>query len=135
MNDLNSKPFKEGLFTRNEVPELMGVRCRDCGRTAFPHRDLCIFCHGRDVEPVGLSRRGILHTYTVCRIPVPLLPVPYAVGYIDLPEGVRVFARLEGGEKGGLRTGMEMELTVGPIKTDRDGNEIVSYKFRPTTPS
>jgi uncharacterized OB-fold protein len=56
---------------------------------------------------------------------------PYAIGYVDLPEGVRVFSILEDWDRKSLRVGMDMELTLGKFKEDKEGNEIVTYKFRP----
>jgi len=59
----------------------------------------------------------------------PLFISPYAVGYVDLPEGVRVFAQLEA-EFETLRPGLEMQACPGVIKLDENGDEIWGYKFR-----
>ena len=32
-----------------------------------------------------------------------------------------------------LKQGMQMELTVVPFRTDDDGNEVVTFAFRPAT--
>ena len=34
-------------------------------------------------------------------------------------------------ETSGLRIGMDMELVLVPFRTDADGNEVVTFAFRP----
>jgi uncharacterized OB-fold protein len=51
------------------------------------------------------------------------------VGYVELGDEVRVEARLT--ETEGLETGMEMELVLVPFRTDDEGNEVVTFAFRP----
>jgi uncharacterized OB-fold protein len=84
-----------------------------------------------------LSRRGRLWAWTTQEFPPPSPPyagptgdafVPYGIGYVEL-DGVRVEARLT--ETQGLRTGTEMELVLVPFRTDGDGNEVVTFAFRP----
>ena len=81
---------------------------------------------------------GTLYTWTIQRFPPP--PpyvgdvenfVPFAVGYIELPEGVRVEARLLGADAESLAIGMEMELAVEPFSVDGDGREVVTFAFTP----
>ncbi|MBW1818933.1 MAG: OB-fold domain-containing protein [Deltaproteobacteria bacterium] len=93
MTEKKSIPFKEGLFEFPEGNEkaahILGVRCNACGKYAFPPRPICISCHSKNVVTIPLSRKGKLHSFTICRVPVPKMSPPYAIGYIDLPEGVR----------------------------------------------
>jgi len=56
---------------------------------------------------------------------------PYAVGYIDLPEGVRIYSILTEADMKKLEIGMEMELVIEPIQKTSDGEEIIGYKFKP----
>ena len=42
---------------------------------------------------------------------------------------MRVESRLT--ETEGLRIGMDMELVLVPFRTDDDGNEVVTFAFRP----
>ena len=58
---------------------------------------------------------------------------PVIMGYIDLPEGVRVFAMITGAEpsRDALEVGQEMELVFEEIRTDSDGNRVSAFKFRP----
>jgi len=48
---------------------------------------------------------------------------------VELGGEVRVETRLTDTE--GLRVGMEMELVLVPFRTDDEGNEVVTFAFRP----
>ncbi len=133
---LPPRPFRRGLFTF-PVPEgadgsLLGCRCRECGTTFFPPRQICPHCMKEGIlETVPLSRRGTLYTYTVIRQAPRRYPVPYAVGYVDLAEGVRVFTQLEGWEDRELKVGEPMEVFFTTIRRDESEGELVGYRFRP----
>ena len=130
------RPFRKGLFTF-PMPEgsggsLLGSRCRECKTTYFPPRQICPCCMKEGIlDPLPLSRRGTLYTYTVIRQAPPRYPVPYAVGYVDLPEGVRVFAQLQGWEQRELNVGEEMEVFFETIRKDEQDHDLIGYKFRP----
>jgi uncharacterized OB-fold protein len=57
--------------------------------------------------------------------------VPYGIGVVELPEGVRVITRLTEGDPGALTSGQAMELRIVPLHRDGDGNEVVTYAFAP----
>jgi len=85
------------------------------------------------MEEKALSRIGRLYTYYVSMVAPLGFTAPFAAGYIDLPEGVRVYAPLTGFDLTGtsLQLGTEMELVIGKIHEDENGNDVVGYKFRP----
>jgi uncharacterized OB-fold protein len=56
---------------------------------------------------------------------------PYMIGYIDLPEGVRVCAQIEDWQENSVDCGTEVELCYGVIREDLDGTPVYSYKFKP----
>jgi uncharacterized OB-fold protein len=133
-------PIHEGLFTwPAERPELLGSRCRACGELAFPAQASCPACTGDATDRIPLSRSGTLWTWTIQRFPPPSPPftgdrerfVPFGVGYVELPEGIRIEARLTENDPDALRIGMPMELVVEPFDVDADGNERMSFAFRP----
>ena len=57
--------------------------------------------------------------------------MPFGVGYVELPGEVKVEARLTESDPDALAAGMEMELVVVPFRTDDEGNEVVTFAFRP----
>ena len=56
---------------------------------------------------------------------------PFGVGYVELPGEVKVETRLTESDPDVLAPGMEMELVLVPFRTDDDGNEVVTFAFRP----
>jgi uncharacterized OB-fold protein len=91
-----------------------------------------------------LPRRGRLWAWTTQDFPPPSPPytgptgkdfVPFGVGFVELPGEVRVESRLTESDPDVLVAGMEMELVLVPFRTDDDGNEIVTFAFRPVEES
>lgn len=109
-------------------PYLKGYRCQKCGQLDFPKLSPCPSCWGTEFEVVPLSRKGKLYSYADIYVGQPGLETPYVIGYIDLPENIRIFAMLEG-ETESFKCDEEVELTVGTIRMNRDGLPITSYKF------
>ena len=136
-----TKPIGEGLFTwPSENPALLGSRCKDCGRVAFPAQASCAACCSTNVEIEELPRRGTLWTYTVQRfMPKPPYKTgetqesfqPYGVGYVELPGGVRVEGRLTENDPDKLEIGMDMEVVFYPLRKEADGTEIINFAFCP----
>lgn len=88
------------------------------------------------MEEVHLSQRGKLHSYYISQIAPPGFKPPYAMGYVDLPEGVRLFSifSLDKVSEHFLQVGMEVELVLEKIREDEEGNELIGYKFKPCDP-
>ena len=57
--------------------------------------------------------------------------VPFAVGYVELQDEVKVETRLTEMDPSRLRIGMEMELALVPLNKDNDGNDVVTFAFTP----
>ena len=129
------------LDISGEVPRLLGGRCKDCGNHVFPMFSGCPKCTGTDMERVQLSTDGELWAWTVQGFPPKSPPYlgeidpekfqPYGVGYVTLPE-VKVEARLTEAEPAKLQSGMAMSLTVVPLYTNDEGDEVVTFAFAPT---
>ena len=136
-----SVPVAEGLFTwPSDEPQLIGSRCTACSIVTFPTQDSCPRCASTAMEEQLLARRGRLWAWTTQDFPPPSPPyagptgkafTPFGVGYVELPGEVRVEARLTESRPDALAHGMEMELVVVPFHTDDDGNEVVTFAFRP----
>jgi uncharacterized OB-fold protein len=134
-------PVAEGLFTwPADEPQLIGSRCTECGMITFPTQDSCPRCASTAMTEQLLARRGRLWAWTTQDFPPPSPPysgpsgkafVPFGVGYVELPGEVKVESRLTECAPDALAAGMEMELTTVPFRTDDDGNEVVTFAFRP----
>jgi uncharacterized OB-fold protein len=124
---------REGLFRDEDPPALLGSRCANCGSTSFPRSDTCPYCATEDPEPVDLSRRGRLWAWTAVTASPPGYAgeVPYGIGVVELPEGIRVIGRLTESNPAALGADEEMELQVVPLSSDDEGNDVVTYAFAP----
>jgi len=112
---------------------LLGSRCRACGAHFFPIREACAGCLSDDLETVRFSTEGTLYTYSVVRQSTPAFEVPYMLGYVDFPEGVRIMGQISGCEVDEIRIGMPMRLSLEPFGEDEDGNPLTGYRFRPAS--
>ena len=134
-------PVADGVFTwPADDPQLIGSRCAACGIVTFPAQGSCPRCASTDMAEHLLSRRGRLWAWTSQEFPPPAPPyagptgdafVPYGVGYVQLGDDVKVETRLT--QAAGLEIGMEMELVLVPFRSDAEGNEVVSFAFRPAS--
>ena len=113
----------------SDGPVLVGSRCSACGLSTFPERAFCRRCWADSMEPVELSRTGRLYTWTTVHAAQPGYPTPSVLGYVDLPEGVRVLAPLDVVEAE-LRAGLALALTLGPVRFEDDGTAVTGYRFR-----
>lgn len=130
--------IEEGFFTipddPTERPRLLGSRCPSCGEHFFPRRVVCARCLAEGCEDIELGPTGTLWTWTFVHVPLfakkDAKVSAYGVGQVDLPEGPRVQAILVGGPED-FSIGMDLELDLETLGEDRDGNEVVIFRFRP----
>ena len=123
--------IREGAFI--ESPEggiLLANKCKSCGQIFFPKAVVCLSCLNENMEELRLSRRGKLYSYTIGRMPSMHFEPPYAIGYVDMPEGVRIFTPLKMMEDKPFSIGMDMEVVIEKLWQE-DDNEVIGYKFKP----
>ncbi|MBU2546884.1 MAG: OB-fold domain-containing protein [Proteobacteria bacterium] len=124
-------PIREGAFVQGpEGAELVGNRCQGCGQIFFPKVQTCLTCFGDNLEETRLNRKGELYSYAIGHMPSMHFQPPYAIGYINLPEGIRVFAPLKIRDDKPFEAGMEMEVVIDHLWTEGD-RDILGYMFRP----
>ncbi|MGP4005956.1 Zn-ribbon domain-containing OB-fold protein [Streptomyces sp. 4N124] len=103
----------------SDAGRLRGSRCADCAVAVYPADPACPRCGG-PAEPIALSATGTLWTWTVQRYAPKSPPYavpdtgfePFAVGYVELPEGVRVLAALDVPPER-ITIGMPLRVTAG----------------------
>ncbi len=142
METLAQLPVAAGLFQGEGVDtRLIGSRCAGCGTHYFPKSLSCRNpqCRTKQVEDVLLGPQGTLYSYTVQSYrPPPLFRMepwaPYALGMVELPEGLRVLGMLTGIPLDALRIGMPVVLTTEALYRNDDGQEVLTYKFAPAAP-
>ena len=136
-----SVPVAEGVFTwPSDEPQLIGSRCTACSIVTFPTQDSCPRCASTAMAEQLLPRRGRLWAWTTQDFPPPSPPYagaggkafePFGVGYVELPGEVKVETRLTTADPNELTPGIDMELVIVPFRTDDEGNEVVTFAFRP----
>jgi scaffold protein (connect acetoacetyl-CoA thiolase and HMG-CoA synthase) len=85
--------------------KLMGSNCKQCGAVYAPPRPTCVKCHKSDMEWIEMKGKGKLVAFTCISIGPSFMieegynrKNPYCVGVVELDEGPRVDARIEGVE-------------------------------------
>jgi uncharacterized OB-fold protein len=109
---------------------LIGARCQQCGKHSFPYRSRCDQCGTRDsTARARLSRSGLLYSFSTIHVAPKGFATPYVIGYVDLPEEVRLFGQIEGNDAG-LHMGATVELILGVVRVAEGGERVMGYKFR-----
>lgn len=132
-------PVREGLLSSPlddlSTVTLLGSRCGDCGETALGASPTCQNCGSGALATLPLSRKGTLWTFTVVRHKPPgdyrvLDPfVPFGLGLVELPEGIRVVARL-GTNLGALRIGQAVIFKPMLIEGG-ENEELIGFEYVP----
>jgi uncharacterized OB-fold protein len=113
-------------------PSLLASYAEQSGLTFWPRRRRCPVT-GAPVRDVELSPTGILYAWTFLHVSR-MGQISYgssggyAVGQIDMPEGVRVQAPVRG-TPDDWSIGDEFGLTTLAVGIDDDGRELVTFQF------
>ena len=135
-------PVREGLFTMpstpDEKPRLIASECPSCGEVIFPKRRRCINCNEEKLNEITLSRIGKIYSFSiVMQNPGKYYegPVPYAIGWVEFQEMVRVQGLFICDDFDDLKIGMTVEVVVEKLADDEEGNEVVAHKFKLIKPN
>jgi uncharacterized OB-fold protein len=123
-------PLRESLFTEKIDGNLQCYKCKSCNHTLPPLTVTCQYCFSTDLEPMSLGKRGKLFAFTTNNLDSAHFKAPFTTGYIEFPEGFKLFSVLEKAEGKPFKIGMEMEMVIQKL-WDQGENEVIGYKFRP----
>ncbi|MDW8084542.1 MAG: Zn-ribbon domain-containing OB-fold protein [Candidatus Caldarchaeum sp.] len=123
--------YNEGFWRGCRENLLKLQRCKKCGGLQWYPRPSCIRCGSMDLEWVSSKGEGTVYSFTVIRRVVANSPdfqkdIPFVVAEVDLDEGVRIYARIEGIPPDEVRPGMRVRVDFAPATS-----EIKLYKFVP----
>ncbi|NNN37359.1 hypothetical protein HLK59_44920 [Streptomyces sp. S3(2020)] len=105
---------------------LLIQRCTACGTLRHPWLPGCNTCGHPEWDTIEASGTGTVHSYVVMHHPpFPAFAPPYAVGLIELTEGVRMISNVTGVPYDKVRIGMPVRLEF----TEYD-EELVLPVFR-----
>lgn len=131
-------PIQEGLFVEaassDEKPYLLGNKCNKCGLTAFQKTPVCPKCQVQDtMEDTKFEGKGTLDSFSIVQAALPGFAMPSIQAYINIENGPKIWTLITGCEptEDSLTLGMEMEMVIDKVRVDEEGNELISYQFKP----
>jgi uncharacterized protein len=106
-------------------------KCQDCGKPQYHYRAMCCHCWSDNVADLPIAGTGTVWTYSV--VNKNLTPAfaawgRYAVGVVELPEGVRVVSKIDTDDLDSLAIGAPVNLKFA-LATD--GQKIPFFSTRP----
>jgi len=135
----NRIPVAKNLFTETASgARLQGSRCKTCKTPYFPKSAVCHNpgCRASDMEDALFGPDGTLWSCAIQDYPPPAPAKfdqpykPYAMGVVDLDDGLRVLGRMAVENPRALDVGARVRLVIDTLAHDADGNEIVTWKFK-----
>jgi len=121
------RPVREGLYRGGQ---LIAGRSRASGRVFFP-KPLKDFQTNTDtISEFVLGSECKLFSFTTVHMKTLHFDPPYSIGYVDFPEGVRVFGPIAGNGHD-LKIGMKLKVEIAPLWTEEDGTPILGHRFVP----
>ena len=97
-----TRPFWEAAA---EGRLLIG-KCRSCGKPHYYPRAICPLCGSDATEMVQVSGRGAVYSYSVMR----RVPVPFALAYVTLDEGVTMMTNIVDCDLDAIRIGQRVQV-------------------------
>ena len=89
---------------------LLIQHCTSCGTLRHPPLPACAVCGSLAWDTVESSGRGTLYSFVVVHYPqVPSFEYPLPIGLIELEEGTRLVANLEGIDHDAIEIGMRLQ--------------------------
>jgi len=117
--------------------KLMGSRCTGCGVLFVPPRAVCIKCRCTAMEWVEMNGSGRLAAFTCIAIGPPSMARegygrdnPYCSGVVELEEGSRVVARIEGVDTKhpeAIKIGMPLQVTYLHRKAGDSSATVLAF--------
>jgi len=106
-----TKEYWEGLGRK----ELLIKQCSTCKAYCHPRRMVCSTCMSNALQWVVAEGKGKIYSYSVIHRPLsPKLKGPYAVGLIELREGVVIFGRIIPADEQVIKIGAGANLSFNP---------------------
>ena len=137
---MEERPFSDISYEQFLGEEkLMGSRCKKCDARYVPPRAICVGCYSSDMEWVQMTGKGRLAAFTCITVAPPFMIAqgynrknPYISGVVELEEGGRVDARIEGVDAGkpeDIKVGMPLKVKY--IHREMEGKKETYLAFEP----
>ena len=116
--NIESQPYWDAAAEQR----LMLKRCRSCNDVHYYPRSICPICFSPDTEWLQASGKGTIYSFSVMR----RAPVPYAIAYVTLEEGITMMTNIVECDFDQLSIGQPVEVTF----RDTEGGASLPV-FRP----
>jgi uncharacterized OB-fold protein len=121
-------------FEGARAHQLLIQRCASCGTLRHPPLPACAVCQSLEWDTVEASGRGVLYSFVVVHYPqVAAFDYPLPIGLVELEEGTRVVANIDGFAPGELKIGQPLQATF--VEYDADLSLPVFVAASPDGPS
>jgi len=120
-----------------EIPQryrLEANKCKKCGLVFFPPRLICPQCQNRKFEETRLAEKGKVLTFTIIRVPPQQFvdQAPYAVGIVELDDGVKLTGQIVDCDFEDLKIGKRVKIEFRKIFEEGEAGILCyGYKFVP----
>ncbi|MEM3875108.1 MAG: Zn-ribbon domain-containing OB-fold protein [Candidatus Bathyarchaeia archaeon] len=123
----------EQFYKNISQKKLLGGKCRKCGKIHLPPRPLCDKCLSTEFEWVELPKTGKLLTYTIIHVaPTQFQSMtPYAVGIIQLENGVKIPGMIKNVPLDKIRVGMPLKMEFEEPQQTQQWPQWPRYHFKP----
>lgn len=108
IEDMKDEGKKHYQLLDGEV-HLRGSKSRSSGSMAFPEREVCLETGARDMETFLFGGEGVLYSFSMVHVSSSR-PVPYVLGYVDFPNGLRVLSHVVTDDPASLRCDQFVQL-------------------------
>ncbi|MEU8826212.1 bifunctional MaoC family dehydratase N-terminal/OB-fold nucleic acid binding domain-containing protein [Streptomyces sp. NPDC048636] len=119
----------EGFWEGVAEHRLLLQRCAGCATLRFPWLPGCGRCGSPEWETAEASGRGTVFSHVVMHHPpFPAFEPPYAVGLVELAEGVRMVGGITGVPYDKVRIGMPVELEFLRVEDTKGAMELPVFR-------
>ncbi|MEM3616698.1 MAG: Zn-ribbon domain-containing OB-fold protein [Candidatus Bathyarchaeia archaeon] len=121
----------EQFYKNISQKKLIGGKCRKCGKIHLPPRPLCDKCLSTEFEWVKMPKTGKLLTYTIIHVAPTQFQnmAPYAVGIIQLENGVKIPGMIRNVPLDKIRVGMPLKMEFEEFQQTQQWPQWPRYYF------
>lgn len=105
-------PANDYFLARAKEGQLVTRSCTSCGKPHWYPRALCPFCMG-ETEWRGASGFGTIYSVSVTRRAG---PIPYAIAYVTLDEGITLLTNIVDADLDTLKIGQRVVVAFKPAE-------------------
>ena len=117
-----------------EIPQryrLEAAKCKGCGKISFPPRSRCQKCGKTEFEGTVLPDRGTVVTFAVIHTAPPQFSdqAPYAVGIVELENGVRITSQIVDCPLEDVKIGQKVRIEFRRVQEDGEAG-VICYGYK-----